>query len=242
MKKENVKFFKKGLKDGIPICMGYFAVAFALGIAAKKVGMNEIQAGLMSLGMVASAGEFAAITLINARASIPEMIITTVIVNLRYFLMGCALSQKLGEKAKLFHRLGVSYCITDEIFGISTMVDGNLNPFYSYGAAMCAIPGWTIGTVLGVWVGNILPGWFVNSLVVAVYGMFLAIVIPVSKKDSFIGKVVIISMLLSALFMVVPVLKEISSGFKVIILTIIVAGTAAYIKPLENFEKENVNA
>ena len=225
--------FVRGMRDGIPICLGYFAVSFALGIAGRGVGMNAVQAFVMSLTMVASAGQFAAITLISAGAGIIEMITTTVVVNLRYLLMSCSLTQKLSPETKLLHRLALSYCMTDEIFGLSISVDGFLRPVYTYGITMISVSGWCLGTVLGVVAGNILPALVTNALGVAMYGMFLAIIIPPAKENHFLGALVAVSMAASGLFSILPYLKAISSGFRVIILTILIAGIAAVIHPIE---------
>ena len=225
--------FVRGMLDGIPICLGYFAVSFALGIAGRGVGMNAVQAFVMSLTMVASAGQFAAITLIGAGAGIIEMITTTVVVNLRYLLMSCSLTQKLSPETKLLHRLALSYCMTDEIFGLSISVDGFLRPVYTYGITVISVSGWCLGTVLGVVVGNILPALVTNALGVAMYGMFLAIIIPPAKENHFLGALVAVSMAASGLFSILPYLRAISSGFRVIILTILIAGIAAVIHPIE---------
>lgn len=222
----------KGLRDGFPICMGYFAVAFALGIEAKRVGLTAFQSFLMSTGMVASAGEFAALLLISSHAGAIEMISTCVVVNLRYFLMSCSLSQKLRPGSPAVHRFGIAYCITDEIFGLSSAVHGYLEPFYTYAITFISVAGWSGGTVMGVLVGNILPASAVNALSVSLYGMFLAIIIPPSKENHFIGALVAISMAASWIFSVLPLTKTISSGFKVIILTILIAGIAAIIRPI----------
>lgn len=225
--------FVRGIRDGIPICLGYFAVSFALGIAGRGVGMNAVQAFVMSLTMVASAGQFAAITLIGAGAGIIEMITTTVVVNLRYLLMSCSLTQKLSPETKLLHRLALSYCMTDEIFGLSISVDGFLRPVYTYGITVISVSGWCLGTVLGVVAGNILPALVTNALGVAMYGMFLAIIIPPAKENHFLGALVAVSMAASGLFSILPYLRTISSGFRVIILTILIAGIAAVIHPME---------
>ena len=227
-------WFVRGLRDGIPICMGYFAVAFALGITARGIGMNALQAGLMSMGMVASAGEFAAITLISSSAGIIEMIITCIVVNLRYFLMSCSLSQKLSPDLPFYHRFLLPYCITDEIFALSSAVPGYLDPVYSYGMTIISVAGWTSGTVMGVLLGNIMPPFIVNALGVSLYGMFLAIIIPPARKDRFIAGLVAASMAASGLFAVLPVLRNISGGFKVIILTLAIAGAAAVIRPVSD--------
>lgn len=231
-----MQWFLRGLRNGIPICAGYFAVSFALGIAARNIGMDWMQSFVMSLTMVASAGEFAAVTLISSAAGVVEMVTTSIIVNLRYFLMSCSLTQKLDPQLPFCHRFLLPYCITDEIFGLSVSVEGYLRPIYSYGITLISVAGWCGGTVLGVLVGNILPEALSSALGVAMYGMFLAIIIPPAKKDHFIGVLVFLSMLMSWLFSVVPVLRDISSGFRIIILTILIAGAAAMIKPVPDEE------
>ena len=230
------QWFLRGLRNGIPICAGYFAVSFALGIAARNIGMDWMQSFVMSLTMVASAGEFAAVTLISSAAGVVEMITTSIIVNLRYFLMSCSLTQKLDPQLPFWHRFLLPYCITDEIFGLSVSVEGYLRPIYSYGITLISVAGWCSGTVLGVLVGNILPDALSSALGVAMYGMFLAIIIPPAKQNHFIGVLVFLSMLMSRLFSVLPVLRDISSGFRIIILTILIAGAAAVIKPVSDEE------
>lgn len=235
---ENTSQYKKGLKDGIPIALGYFAVSFTLGIAAKKAGLLPWQAALMSFAMLASAGEFAVITIIASSGSYLQMFLTTIIVNLRYLLMSCSLSQKLKPGEKLHHRFFIAYSVTDEIFGISSNAEGRLNPFYNYGATTVASPAWTIGTFLGAAVGAILPSWAENALSVALYGMFLAIVIPESKKNKVIAGIVLVSFASSFAFSKIPFLCDISSGMKITILTVVIAGIAALIFPIKEGESE----
>ena len=230
--------FVRGMRDGIPICLGYFAVSFALGIAGRGVGMNAVQAFVMSLTMVASAGQFAAITLIGAGAGIIEMITTTIVVNLRYLLMSCSLTQKLSPETKLLPRLALSYCMTDEIFGLSISVDGFLRPVYTYGITMISVSGWCLGTVLGVVAGNILPALVTNALGVAMYGMFLAIIIPPSRKNKIVGIFVLVSFAASGLAAVLPGIKMRSDGTRTIILTIVIASAAALLFPVKDDEQE----
>ena len=172
----HVHLHKRGMKNGFPIAMGYFAVAFTLGIASKKAGLSAIQASLMSAMMLASAGQFAGIEMIAGGAGYLEMAMTTMIVNLRYLLMSSALSQKIERGKPFYHRLLMAYAVTDELFGISISVEGRLNPCYLYGAASIAAPGWVLGTFLGAVIGMILPVRVMNALNVALYGMFLAVV------------------------------------------------------------------
>ena len=229
---QNKKWFLKGMKDGVPIAMGYFAVAFALGIAAKRAGMSATQAGIMSILMLASAGQYAAITVIAAGGGYIQMAVTTLIVNLRYLLMSCALSQKVDPDMKMGHRLLLSYPVTDEIFGIAMSVEGRLNPFYNYGAAFVAAPGWTMGAFLGAAVGAILPQSVSNALGVALYGMFLAIIIPPAKKNRAVAAVLIGSVALSCAFTYLPYLKRVSSGFVIIICAVTAAALGALIAPI----------
>jgi predicted branched-subunit amino acid permease len=232
VQKGNGFWYKKGLRDGIPIAMGYFAVAFTLGITAKNIGMTPVQAAVSSMLLHASAGQYAAMTVIASGTGYLEMVMTTLIVNLRYLLMSCALSQKAGTEMGVGHRMIVSQYITDEIFGIASAVEGKLNPFYNYGAATVAGPGWTVGTFLGALLGTALPDRIGRALGVALYGMFIAIIIPPAKKSRIICGIVVLSMLASYLFSILPGVGEISEGFKIIILTVAIAGFAAWKFPV----------
>ncbi len=237
---ENRKWYIKGLKDGIPIALGYFAVAFSLGIIAKQAGLTAFQAMLAAGLTNASAGGYAGFTLIAENASYIAVAITELIVNARYLLMSFALSQKLAPETSTLHRMLIAFDVTDEIFGISVSVTGTLNPFYNYGAMSVAIPGWALGTFFGVIMGNILPASVVSALSVGLYGMFLAIIIPPARKNKVIAGAVIISMILSFAFSKLPVISGISSGIRVIILTVAISLACAILFPIKDEEgKEN---
>ena len=175
--------FWDGVRDGIPIALGYFAVSFSLGIAAKRAGLNVFQGFLASLLNNASAGEYAGFLLIAAGATYGEMALMTLVTNARYLLMSFALSQRFSPKTGLLHRLLVGYAVTDEIFGISIARSGPTEPRYHYGAMSVAMPAWAVGTALGILAGNLLPIRAVSALSVALYGMFLAIIIPPAKEN-----------------------------------------------------------
>ena len=182
--------FINGICDGIPIALGYFSVAFSLGIVAKKAGLDPFQGFLSSLLNHASAGEYAEFTVIMANAPYLEMAFVILVTNIRYMLMSCALSQKFDPKTSHLHRLLVGFGITDEIFGISIGRTGALNPWYNYGAMAIALPSWAAGTAIGIVAGNVLPASAVSALSVALYGMFIAIIIPASKANRIVGGVV----------------------------------------------------
>lgn len=230
------EIYKKGLKDGIPIGLGYFAVSFTFGMMAVSNGLTIWQAVLISLTNVTSAGQFAGLDIIRLSGSYLEMALTQLVINLRYCLMSFSVSQKLDRAEPFAHRFGVAFGMTDEIFGISAGRPGKISAFYNYGAMSVAIPGWVFGTFAGALSGSLLPAFMVSSLSVAIYGMFLAIIIPPAKYNKAIMLVVIASMLLSTLFSVTPVLKNVSSGFAIIIITLIVAGTAAVAAPVDEEE------
>ena len=238
MKPVNKLAFSNGMRDGIPIGLGYFAVAFTLGIAAKNAGLNAWQSFIVSLTNNASAGEYAGFTMIAANATYLEMAIMILVANARYLLMSCALSQKLDSKTPFYHRMLIGFDVTDEIFGICINVKDKLNPFYAYGAMAVAIPGWSIGTYIGVLMGNVLPDSLVSALSVGLYGMFIAIIIPPARQNKIILFLVIISMLASTLFTVLPYLNTLPSGTVVIILTIAISSAAAILFPVKE-ESEN---
>ena len=231
---ENQSWLRRGMRDGLPIAMGYFAVSFSLGIAARDAGLTAFQAMLASLFNNASAGEFAAFTLIGAGAGYWEVALMTLIANARYLLMSCALSQKFDPNEKLSARMLVGFDVTDEIFGICVSVPGKLNPRYAYGAMLLALPAWAFGTYLGVLLGNALPARLVSALSVALYGMFIAIVIPPARKNKVLLGLVALSMGLSALFALVPLFQFISEGARVIVLTVAISAGAAILFPVQD--------
>ncbi len=230
---ENKIWYKRGLRDGVPIALGYFAVAFTLGIVAKNAGLTAVQTFLATALTNASAGGYAGFKIIEEGAPYIDMALTIFVVNIRYFLMSCALSQKFAPETPIWHRLMVGFDVTDEIFGISMAVKGKLNPYYNYGAMTVSIPCWATGATLGVIMGNILPVGLVNALSVGLYGMFLAIIIPPAKKSPVIAWIVAISMILSFAFSKLPVLSQMSSGIRVIILTVAIALVAAVLFPVK---------
>ncbi len=225
--------FRAGLKDGIPIGLGYFAVSFSFGIICVEGGLSIWQAVLISLTNLTSAGQFAGIGVIFAAGSYWEMAMMQLVINLRYSLMSFSLAQKLVQNVSWGHRFVVAFGVTDEIFGVSAAQPGKVHPFYNYGAMCMAIPGWTLGTLVGAVAGSLLPAFILSALKVALYGMFIAIIIPPSKKNRAVLISVVSAMALSCLFTWLPGLKQISSGFVIIIITVAVAGLAAVLAPAE---------
>ena len=221
------------MRDGIPIMLGYLAVSFSFGIMALKAGLTTFQAVLMSLLNLTSAGQFASLSVIAGLGGYAELSLSQMIINLRYCLMSCSLSQKIDPQAPFFHRFLVAYGNTDEVFALSSAVKGPLSPFYSYGAILVAVAGWTAGTFLGAVAGSILPARVLSALGVALYAMFIAIIVPPSRESKVLRVLILAAMAASTVFTFAPLLRDISGGIRVIILTVAVAAVAAWAAPVK---------
>ncbi len=224
--------FRKGLRDGIPIGLGYLAVSFAFGMMAAEGGIPVLEATLISAMNVTSAGQFAGLEIILTGGTVLEMMLTQLVINLRYSLMSVSLSQKLDRSVKFGHRFLIACGVTDEIFGIASTQPGKIKASYVYGAMCVAIPGWVCGTALGAAAGSVLPGFLRSALSVAIYGMFLAIIIPPAKKDRAVLFVVLLAMGISCAFTFLPVLNRVSTGFVIIITAVLVSALAAILRPI----------
>lgn len=231
--------FREGMRDGTPIALGYFAVSFSLGIAARSAGLTAVQGFLISLLNNASAGEYAGLTLIASNATYWEIAMITLITNARYLLMSCALSQKFAPGTPLPHRLLIGYDVTDELFGITIARSGVLDPYYTYGAILVAAPCWAIGTALGVIAGNLLPLRIVSALSVALFGMFLAVIVPPAKKNKVVAVLILLSFAASFAAVYIPLLNTLSGGTRTIILTIVLSGLAALLFPIPQQKEDS---
>lgn len=240
IRSENSRFFYDGMRDGIPIGLGYLAVSFALGIAAKNAGLTAFQGFLASILNNASAGQYAGFTMIAADAPYLEMMIATFIANARYLLMSGAMSQRMNPDTPFYHRFLMAYDVTDELFGIAIARPGYLIPRYTYGAVLVALPCWAAGTALGVIAGNLLPLRAVSAFSVALYGMFIAIIIPPARKNKVIAVLIIICFAASHAASWLPVISNLSGGTRTIILTVIISAAAAFLFPVkQSKEVEN---
>ncbi len=226
--------FRKGLKDGVPIALGYISVSFAFGVMAVKGNIPVILAVLISMTNLTSAGQLAGLSLIIGHGSLFEAALTQFVVNLRYSLMSVSVSQKLHKSVTLPQRFAVSFGITDEIFAVVSGGAKEVGSRYMYGIITLPYFGWALGTLLGSAVGFVLPVTVLSVLGIAIYGMFIAIFIPPLKKYSAVAIVVILSALLSCCFAYLPFLKSVSSGFVIIICAVVSAFVGAVLKPIED--------
>ncbi len=225
-----------GVRDSLPVGIGYFAVSFGFGVAAVGT-VSVVQATVMSLTNLTSAGQFAAIGVIAAASSLWIMLLTQLVINSRYALMSLALSQKLGKKFGLFQRLVIAFFNTDEIFALAMQRPVPLTVPYMVGLGLTPLIGWTGGTLLGALAGDILPTSVSTALGVALYGMFVAIVVPQAVESKPKRIAALLAAVLSCLFTWFPWLKTVDSGLAIVICTVIAAAICAVLFPVEDTEE-----
>ena len=235
MSKKNA--FLKGLVDGIPICLGYISVAFAFGIFAVGNGLTPQEALLISMSCVTSAGQLAAVPIIASSGGFVELAISQLIINVRYALMSISLSQKFDDKVTIADRFAIAFVNTDEVFAVASGQYGKVSKQYMYGLELTPWLGWSAGTIVGALAGNILPEMVVNALGVAIYGMFIAIVVPEVKKSKAAAGCVAIAVGLSCLFAFLPVLQSVPNGFTIIICAVAASAIMAAVAPIDGEEE-----
>jgi len=228
-----MKLFKKGLVDGIPICLGYLSVSFGFGIFAVASGLTPLETLMISMTCVTSAGQLAAVPIIAAQGSLIELAVSQLVINLRYALMSISLSQKLDKDMTTPHRMAFAFINTDEVFAVASGQTGTVKRAYLYGLILTPWLGWSCGTLLGALAGNILPAIVTSALSVAIYGMFIAIVVPEMKSSRPTAVCVGIAVALSCGFYFIPVLKAVPSGFVIIICACIASAIMAIAAPVE---------
>ena len=229
----NKRLFSCGLKDGIPIALGYLSVSFGFGITAVNGGLSPLTAVIISLTNLTSAGQVAGVEVILALGTLIEMALTQLTINIRYSLMSISLSQKLDKSFTLPHRLIASFGITDEVFGVASSKKDPLKPIYMYGLILLPFIGWTLGTLLGAVAGNILPESVNNALGIAIYGMFVAIVLPPAKREMGVLAASLISIGVSLALAFIPLFSFITSGFAIIVSALAAAVVAALLFPIK---------
>lgn len=225
--------FKKGIIDGIPICLGYISVSFTFGLACVGGGLPIWAAVLISMTNLTSAGQFAGLSVMLCSGGLIEMALTQLVINLRYSLMSISLSQKLGKSVELTDRFIIAFCNTDEIFAVASAQPQNVGKRYMYGLAVTPYFGWAFGTLLGAAVSNLLPQRAISALGVAIFGMFLAIVIPAAKKKMSVALCVGVAIIVSSGLYYIPFFSFISSGFQIIISAVIAAAVGAALFPID---------
>lgn len=228
-----INSFKKGLKDGVPIALGYLSVSFTFGMMAAAGGLPVSVAVAISMTNLTSAGQFAGLSLLLAGGGYFEMALTQLVINLRYALMSVSLSQKFHKSVTLLDRLLIAFGNTDEIFAVASGQPQEVGKKYMYGLILMPYLGWTLGTLLGAAASSMLPEVVRSALGIAIYGMFLAIFIPPMKRSGAVTAVVLVSAALSCLFAYVPVLNRVSSGFVIIICAVVAAALGAIIRPVK---------
>lgn len=234
----NRKEFMQGIKDGIPICLGYFSVSMAFGLTTVLSGMPLWSAVAISLSNLTSAGQFAGVNILLAQGTMIELIMTSLIINIRYFLMSLSVSQKLKPGMKMRQRLAIAYGITDEIFAVSMQHRGDLTGSYMFGLILTPVIGWTGGTLFGAVAASFMPPALTNAMGIALYGMFIAIIMGPAREEKSVMLTVIMAVAASLAFSYLPLLKNLSGGWSIIIVTVVVSGVAAWLFPIRDEEED----
>lgn len=231
------KEYQAGVQDGLPVGMGYFSVSFGFGAMAAAQGIKALDATLISMTNLTSAGQFAGLTLIVAAATLWEMVLTQLVINSRYALMSLALSQRMGQRIGFLPRIFIAFFNTDEIFALAMARKESLTVPYLLGLGTLPFLGWSGGTLCGALAGSVLPVSIRMALGVMLYGMFIAIVVPPARKEKPVLVVVILALIFSCLFAWVPGLKEVSSGISIVICTVAAAAACAALFPIADEEE-----
>ncbi len=229
--------FREGIRDGLPICMGYFSVSMAFGLAVVKSGMPIWSAVLISLTNLTSAGQFAGTNLLVAGGAMVELALTTFVINIRYFLMSISVSQKMNSDFNMPKRLITAFGITDEIFAVSMQRRKNLSFLYMMGLIVTPVIGWTSGTFVGAAANSLLPEALSSAMGIALYGMFIAVIVPPAREQKNVLFAVVMAIFASVCFNYLPVLSTLSSGWSIIIITILVSAIAAAVFPVKEEEE-----
>lgn len=240
--KNHINSFSQGISDGLPICFGYFSVAFAFGIFSTGSGLSILETLFISMTNVTSAGQLAAVPIIAAGGSVFELALTQFVINLRYSLMSISLSQRVGSTVKTLDRLLIAFVNTDEVFAVAASKDSILEKKYLYGLIITPYLGWSGGTFIGAVAGNILPSIVVSALGIAIYAMFIAIIIPPAKKSRATALCILLAVGLSCMFNFIPLLNKIPSGFVIIICAIAASAVLALIAPIQDEGEAEDNA
>lgn len=224
--------FLRGLRDGVPIGLGYLSVSFAFGITAVSRGVPGWIALLISMTNLTSAGQLAGLDLMVLGCAMGEMILTQCVINLRYALMSVSLSQKVDATVRLRDRFLIAFGNTDEVFAVASGQSGLVGRYYLFGLIVAPYIGWSSGTLLGTVASGLLPASVMAALGIAIYGMFVAIVIPPARKSRAVALVLGGAVALACAFRYLPVLNRVSGGFVIILCAVIAASLGAIFAPV----------
>ena len=234
----NLQNYTRGVRTGLPVGVGYFSVSFGFGAMAAAQGIKALDAGLISLSNLTSAGQFAGLTLMVAGATLWEMILTQIVINSRYALMSLALSQRMGSRIGVLPRLLIAFFNTDEIFALAMAEKQPLTVSFMLGLGLTPILGWTAGTLCGALAGLVLPLHIRTALGVMLYGMFVAIVVPPAKAEKPVLWTVLAALTFSCLFKWLPLLSGVSAGIAIVCCTVLAAALCAWLFPIHEEETE----
>ena len=235
----DLKTYTRGVRTGIPVGVGYFSVSFGFGAMAAAQGIKALDATLISVSNLTSAGQFAGLTLMVAGATLWEVILTQLVINSRYALMSLALSQRMGNRIGILPRFLIAFFNTDEIFALAMAEKQPLSVPFLMGLGLTPILGWTAGTLCGALAGSVLPLSVRTALGVMLYGMFVAIVVPPAKQEKPVLAACLLALCFRCCFRWLPLLKQVSAGIAIVVCTVVAAGICAWLFPIPDEEVQS---
>ena len=235
----DLRTYTRGVRTGIPVGVGYFSVSFGFGAMAAAQGIKALDATLISVSNLTSAGQFAGLTLMVAGATLWEVILTQLVINSRYALMSLALSQRMGNRIGILPRFLIAFFNTDEIFALAMAEKQPLSVPFLMGLGLTPILGWTAGTLCGALAGSVLPLSVRTALGVMLYGMFVAIVVPPAKQEKPVLAACLLALCFSCCFRWLPLLKQVSAGIAIVVCTVVAAGICAWLFPIPDEEVQS---
>lgn len=226
--------FHKGVLAGLPIALGYFSVSFTFGIFAVREGFSPLLATLLSLTNLSSAGQFAGVRIMADLGSYAELAVAVLLINLRYLLMSLALASRLDPRLTTPQRLLIGFGVTDEIYAVASQAEVPLGSRFFYGLMSLPVLSWVGGTFLGAALGPVLPSSLASALGIALYCMFIAIIVPPARADRRVLSVVVLAIALNLGFLLLPGLRDLAFGWRITIVTVLAAGCGALLWPKES--------
>ncbi|PLT27717.1 AzlC family ABC transporter permease [Peribacillus deserti] len=211
--------FRRGLQEGTSIAIGYFPIAITFGLIAKSTGLTLTETVLMSLIVFAGASQYMALNLLTLGTGIYEIILTTFIVNIRHFLMSASLNE-IAEDDHLLKKAGYAFGITDETFSVASMNNKEVTTGYMYGVNGISYASWVVSSGLGFIFGAALPQVLQESMSIALYAMFIGLLVPSLKGNA---KVVMLSLTAACLNSAFTLSHVLSTGWSIVASTLLAA-------------------
>jgi 4-azaleucine resistance transporter AzlC len=226
--------FRQGVQAGATIAIGYMPIALTFGLLAKTTGLTLAETVLMSVIVFAGASQYIALNLLSIGTGTFEIVLTTFILNIRHFLMSASLNEK-AEPDVLWKKALYAFGITDETFSVAAMKEGPVTASYMFGLILMSYGSWVVNSGIGYLVGDSLPQSLQKSMSIALYAMFIGLLVPALKKQR---KTILLAGMAAVINSLCTLVLHISKGWSVVIATLASAIIVQWLAK-ESGEEEN---